>query len=586
VVGMDIIFSEAADSAGDAAFAEAMRSAGNVVLASSAVFGVDEEPPPGPLGRLQGAVDMLEPLPEFAEAAADIGSISVLEDDDGTLRRYTVVVRYRDGIYPSLAQAMAGVAVDDAEGESVIEGDGTMLINWGALSRAAIERVSFSDVLGYGPEEVRRLFEDRVVLVAAAYTGGTDYGATPLDPRTAMAYAQLYAAHTLVTGERLRQAGRIMPIAVALLVVGLLSTQIPSRHPLQLLGMGAALAGVLVAGVMGLFFFNNIILGPTLPVLAIGVVVSGYGLEEWWVTNARLRQRNIELQETLDTLRRTRSAKERMEAELNIAREIQFSMLPSRFPPFPDRHEFDLYATLMPARQVGGDFYDFFLIDEHHLCICIADVSDKGVPAALFMTVAKAILKSHAGREMSPAAILTEANAELSINNEASMFVSVWFGIVDLRTGGLSFSNAGHNPPYILRANGELVRIETLHGPVLAAIDMAVFGEDRLELGPGDLFLLYTDGVPEAMDPDGNAYGDARLARLIETGAPDSAEELVRAIAEDTGIFQGPSQADDLTVLALGYHGPDGEVTAEDAATGARSSEPAAVTDQAEGDAP
>ena len=162
---------------------------------------------------------------------------------------------------------------------------------------------------------------------------------------------------------------------------------------------------------------------------------------------AEVQARNIELKDSLENLRRTRSAKERMESELNIGRDIQMSMVPVNFPPFPDRTEFTIYATLQPAREVGGDFYDFFLIDDDLLCVCVGDVSGKGVPSALFMAVTKTLIKSMAKNDSSPASILTHVNDELSHNNESSMFVTIFLAIMNVSNGQLTYCNAGHNPP-------------------------------------------------------------------------------------------------------------------------------------------
>ena len=383
-----------------------------------------------------------------------MGSIAVQEDSDGSLRRYALLLRHGNDPYPSLAQLLAGVAAGNDDAQVSVRGDGSMLINYGSLSPASVLRVSFSDVLRYEPEDARRLFADKIVVVGATYTGGVDYGPTPLDPLSPRAFAQIYTVNTLLTGRQLREVPSAFPYLLALLIVGLLTTQIPARHPLQLMGMAAALVGVLLSGTLVLLFAGGVVLPPVFPVLATGIAASGYGLEQWWAANAHLKERNEELSETLANLKQTRSVKERMEAELNIARDIQFSMLPQQFPPFPERTEFSLHATLVPARAVGGDFYDFFLLDPGHLYVCVADVSDKGVPAALFMAVSKAILKSHAGREPSPAAILTRANAELAQDNDLALFVTVWLGILDVATGELIFANAGHNPPMCGRATG------------------------------------------------------------------------------------------------------------------------------------
>ncbi len=250
-----------------------------------------------------------------------------------------------------------------------------------------------------------------------------------------------------------------------------------------------------------------------------------------------------------------------MESELNIGRDIQMSMLPMEFPAFPNRAEFDVHATLHPAREVGGDFYDFFLIDEDRICFGVGDVSGKGVPSALFMAMTKTLIKSRASNDGSPASILTHVNDEMAANNESAMFVTIWLGILDLVSGRVVYCNAGHNPPYLRRAHGSLERLADRHGPVVGAMEGMVYGESELDLGPGDAFLLYTDGVTEAMDPDRNLYEESRLVKSLEPQDDGTPEELVRVTVDGVWEFQlDAEQADDITVLALEWFGsPEGD---------------------------
>ena len=271
---------------------------------------------------------------------------------------------------------------------------------------------------------------------------------------------------------------------------------------------------------------------------------------------SEIQKKNLELQESLDNLKRTRSAKDRMESELNIGREIQMSMLPLTFPAFPDRSDFDVHAGLYPAREVGGDFYDLFLIDDHHFCYCVGDVSGKGVPAALFMAVTKTLIKSRAANDLSPASILSHVNTELSHNNDSCMFVTIFLGILDVTTGETVFTNAGHNPPYIKRANGKLVTLDQRHGPIIGAAEGLAYREDVETLAPGDCLFLFTDGVTEAMDEDVRLYGDQRLVDVLNAHDFTSTEGLVQAAVDDVWEYQGNAeQADDVTVMAVAFFG-------------------------------
>jgi sigma-B regulation protein RsbU (phosphoserine phosphatase) len=269
-----------------------------------------------------------------------------------------------------------------------------------------------------------------------------------------------------------------------------------------------------------------------------------------------LQAKNRELQESFDNLQRTTSAKERMEGELNIGRDIQMSMLPLDFPPYPHRNEFTVFASLYPAREVGGDFYDFFLIDEDRFCFCIGDVSGKGVPAALFMAVTKTLIKSRATNDFSPASILTHVNDEVAENNDSAMFVTMWVGILDVSTGHLTYTNAGHNPPYMRRGDSTLERLDERHGPVIGAVEGLVYGEDSVRLDAEDIVFLYTDGITEAMDPKGSLYEEDRLVTVLSSRDFQSVEEIVGTSTDDVWRFQADAeQADDVTVMAVKFVG-------------------------------
>jgi PAS domain S-box-containing protein len=257
--------------------------------------------------------------------------------------------------------------------------------------------------------------------------------------------------------------------------------------------------------------------------------------------------------------------RDRMEDELNIGREIQMSMIPLVFPPYPDHGEFSVFAALEPAREVGGDFYDFYFIDEERFCFCIGDVSGKGVPAALFMAMAKTLIKSRAADDRSTASILTHVNDELSVDNNKCMFVTIFSGILNIRTGELLYTNAGHNPPYLKRKDGTLQRLDQRHGPVIGAVEGMVYAERRDTMEPGDLLLLYTDGVTEAMDVGDRLFSENRLEQLLASMDTDDADKVVDNTVVAVKAFEGEAeQADDITVLALAFHGsPEDALMAE-----------------------
>ena len=250
--------------------------------------------------------------------------------------------------------------------------------------------------------------------------------------------------------------------------------------------------------------------------------------------------------------------KERISTEMSLANKIQASMLPSTFPPFPDRTEFDIYALMDPAREVGGDFYDFFFVDEDQLCMVVADVSGKGVPAALFMMISKTIIQSFAKLGVIPAGVLTMTNNTICASNEEEMFVTVWIGILDLSTGKLTAANAGHEYPIIKKPGGEFEILKDKHGFVVGGMEECVYTQYELQLEPGSKIFLYTDGVPEAM---GGEKGDEMfgLDRLLETlnankdKSPEEISTKVRSAIED--FVHDAEQFDDITMLCVEYKG-------------------------------
>ncbi len=262
------------------------------------------------------------------------------------------------------------------------------------------------------------------------------------------------------------------------------------------------------------------------------------------------------LKEYIADLAETTAAKERYESELKIARTIQMSFLPKTFPPFPEHAEFDLYATLVPAKEVGGDLYDFFLLDGDHLFFSIGDVSGKGVPAALFMAAAKTLMKGTASRDLDPSEILVKVNRELCLENDSLMFVTVFCGVLDFRTGEVRYSNAGHNPPLVLRSGRQPEWLALPEGFLLGAMEDSRYETRQILLAPGDGLLLYTDGVTEAMNGDRQFYEERRLVRVAEGHLTAPPAELVGEVLRSVRAFAGSEpQSDDITLLALAFRG-------------------------------
>ncbi len=263
-----------------------------------------------------------------------------------------------------------------------------------------------------------------------------------------------------------------------------------------------------------------------------------------------------DLEKYVASLQSVMAEKERINAELSLASDIQAHMLPSIFPPFPDHNEFGLYAIMHPAKEVGGDFYDFFMIGEDRLAVIVADVSGKGVPAALFMVIAKALIKNYAQTKMEPAEVFTTVNRLLCDGNDADLFVTAWMGVLELSTGTLTYVNAGHNPPLIKRNGGGFDYLRERSGFVLGGMDCTRYHQNTLTIAPGDRLFLYTDGVTETTDTRQQLYGEDRLQAFLNASASCNAAEMLHRLQHELQEFAGSApQFDDITMLLLDFKG-------------------------------
>ena len=264
-----------------------------------------------------------------------------------------------------------------------------------------------------------------------------------------------------------------------------------------------------------------------------------------------------DINSTVGTLKKyIADAAARIDAELAFAKAIQHSALPSVFPPYPNRKEFDIWATMDTAKEVGGDFYDFYFVNEDTLAFLIADVSGKGIPAAMFMMNAKAVLKSYAESGLEVNKTFTLANEKLCEGNEAGMFVTAWMGFLNTKTGEVTFANAGHNPPLIRHGDGSFEYLKVRAGFVLAGMEGVKYRKNELQLAANDVIYLYTDGVTEATNINDELYGEDRLLNLLNAHKEASMEELCKLVKDDVFAFAGEApQFDDITMLALKYNG-------------------------------
>ena len=271
-----------------------------------------------------------------------------------------------------------------------------------------------------------------------------------------------------------------------------------------------------------------------------------------------------EIDSHLLEIQKITTEREHISAELNIARKIQADMLPNIFPPFPQISSFDIHATMRPAKEVGGDFYDFYMVDKTHVALVIADVSGKGVPAALFMVISKTMIKNRAMHGGTPGEILRDVNDQLCANNASDFFVTVWMAIIDIETGNGVSVNAGHEHTVIRRAGGSYELLRYQHSLPLAIMEGTEFKDREFKLNPGDRIFVYTDGVPEATNQKDELFGTDRMLASLNQHSEASLQDILTQLQDDIDIFaEGAMQFDDITMLVFDYRGESGEQTPE-----------------------
>ena len=281
------------------------------------------------------------------------------------------------------------------------------------------------------------------------------------------------------------------------------------------------------------------------------------------IENLSLTMKDMEndLADYVQNLTRVTAEKERINTELSVASQIQEGMIPHIYPAFPDRPEFDVYAAMHPAKEVGGDFYDFFLIDGDHLAVVMADVSGKGIPAALFMMASKILIGNIAKIPgMTPARILASVNEQICENNPAEMFVTVWLGILEISTGKLLAANAGHEYPAVRKAGGGFRLFKDKHGFIVGGMENMVYTDYQIDLAPGDIIFQYTDGVTEAENAAGEHFGTDRMIEALNSEESAEPERILQNMTETIRAFAGSAeQFDDVTMLCLMYRGKQRE---------------------------
>jgi adenylate cyclase len=569
-VGVDLFFAEPdrASPAGDAALAEAIDGE-KVVLGIAGLEYRDRRfpfPPPAAPVRIAAKRELalrrydgqLQSRPEISRAAAGRGLLS--SDAKGVVRRVPLIARIGQVLVPSLSVEMIRVAIDapllrlaDRGGEYLelgignvtvpLQSDGSMYIYFGHEDRE--RSLSAEEVLsGSVPPEV---LQDKLVLVGITGLGLLDYQVTPLGERIPGVEVHAQLIEQMFDGNYLRRPTGAAWLEAALLLVGgaLLVLWVPAVRPWMSASLLAAVLAVLIA--LGLAAFRaGYLIDVAAP--AIGMAVLFAGLLASTLAEADQQRRLL------------REAQLRVAGELEAARRIQMGLLPAPRELFAHEHRFTLDAHLEPARTVGGDFYDCFMLDENRLFFLVGDVSGKGLAASLFMALAKSLLKSIALRGSGePAEVLHAANAEIGRDNPESLFVTVFAAVLDARTGRVRYCNAGHEPPVLGQPAEGPQRLSESAGPPLCVIADFPYERGEFELRPGGWLCTVSDGVTEAMNPRGELFGAPRLLAALAASAASEPQAVLAAVREDVRRFAaGAEQSDDVTLVCVRWNGASG----------------------------
>lgn len=507
---------------------------------------------------------------EFADAAAGHGYINATPDPDGTLRNMHVVLMVDGKIVPSMGLELVRVALGQNWFTVKIDGQGLTGIQVGAAEIAVSHsgeitphfspsdhrrRVSAADILSGAVEP--KAFANQLALIGVTALGLVDAPRTPVAARMDGVEIQAQFIENLLSGAHLGRPSEALVIEMLMLVVFgvLMILLVPKLGPIfsiipLFLFLGAQFGVGFVA-----FSEAKLLLDLVFSAVATALIFATLVFADIIENDRRRRVLSAQLEvEKIDNAR--------MAGELSAAREIQMGILPDSKSIKNAPGTLDVYAFLEPAKEVGGDLYDLFMVDDHHLFFLVGDVSGKGVPASLFMALSKALCKSAALRGQGKVSdLISTANDEISRENPASMFVTTIAGVMDARTGELEFCNAGHDHPYVCHPGKPPRLLESTGGPPLCVIDDFPYPMERAKLEPGDTLVLFTDGVTEAMTAENKMYGTERLAEHLKSfDVEQSAQEIVESLYDDVTIFvDGADPSDDVTIMAVQYRGGDPE---------------------------
>ena len=547
VTAIDVLYAGTASPEEDDRLAKAAAELGNVVTACMAQFGTSVTWENGhAVDKNDAAVVGFEQPYDALRSVTTQGHINAMTDTDGVMRHAILYVEPEEGRTYSMAHEAARLFLEK-QGKTLrdptVGGTGLFYVSFTGKPGDYSDGVSLAWVMeGDVPSGY---WADKIVLIGPYAPALQDAFFTPMEKGEQMYGVEFQAnvIQSLMEGSYKNEVSdRIQLIVLFVLCAVAMALFLK----LKTLWGGAVCFGLILvsAGSTFLLFRFGLIAHPLwIPVAVLALYLGAVGVH--YAQAAKERQK-LALKN------------ERITAELSLATRIQANSLPKVFPPFPDRKEFDLYASMTPAKEVGGDLYDFFLIDDDHLCLVIGDVSGKGIPAALFMMVASSLIYHAAMKETSPAKVLTLVNEQICSRNPEEMFVTVWLAVLEISTGKLTATSAGHEYPALKKAGESFELFKDRHGVAVGAMDGVRYREYTIDLEPGAKIFVYTDGVAEATNSNEELFGTDRMIAALRNGENGTPRDVLKAVKAGVDEFVGKApQFDDLTMLCLQYMGPE-----------------------------
>ena len=547
VTAIDVLYAGNTSPEADDRLAKAAAELGNVVTACMAQFGTAITWENGrAVDKNDAAVIGFEQPYEELRAVTTQGHINAMTDTDGVMRHAILYVEPKEGRTYSMAHETARLFLEQ-RGETLrdpaVGGTGLFYVSFTGMPGDYSDGVSLAWVMeGDVPSGY---WADKIVLIGPYAPALQDAFFTSIEKGEQM-YGVEFQANVIQSMLENNYKNEISDRLQLIVLFVLCAVAMVLFLKLKTLWGGAVCFGLILvsAGSTLLLFHFGLIAHPLwIPAAMLALYLGAVG--DHYAKAAKERQK-LALKN------------ERITAELSLATRIQANYLPKVFPPFPERKEFDLYASMTPAKEVGGDLYDFFLIDDDHLCVVIGDVSGKGIPAALFMMMAASLIQIAAAEETSPGKVLTKVNQQICSRNPEEMFVTVWLAVLEISTGKLTAASAGHEYPALKNAGESFELFKDRHGFVLGGMEGVRYREYTIQMEPGAKIFVYTDGVAEATNSSEELFGTDRMIAALRNGEDGTPQDVLKAVKAGVDEFVGKApQFDDLTMLCLQYMGPE-----------------------------